>query len=290
MNPQNRTRMKNALLVPTDFSANAWQATLYAAHLATRYQWGIHLLHAYEPLTSAFAGQQFNEEMTGHANNKAVGDMDEVAARLAAQFPQLPITSACVQGALGKVLPDLAASGNTKFVVMGTRGASGLKGMVLGSNTFEIIQKSPVGVLAVPDSYSGFKLEKIGLLSNFKESEVEVLQTFISRTSASLEVVLLHVDEPGKTTDEKDAAYWTDTLRQRSGIDKIGYRIDQASARLDLSASVPQCIEHLTEEENIDLLLVSYNRRSFFRQLFSRNLTRSIAYNLTVPAFFHRVE
>ena len=266
--------MKNALLVPTDFSENAWQATLYAAQLATRYQWGIHLLHAYQPMTSAFAGQQFNEEMRGHAHNKAVGEIDEVAARLAAQFPQLSITSACVQGTLGNVLPDLVTSENTKFVVMGTRGASGLKSIVLGSNTFDVIQRSPVGVLAVPESYRGFKLDKIGVLSNFKESELEVLQTFISRTSASLEVVLLHVDEPGKTTDNEDADYWADTVRQRSGGEKISYRVDQASARLDVVASIPKCIEHLTEEENIDLLLVSYNRRSFFKQLFSKNLTR----------------
>lgn len=282
--------MKNALLVPTDFSENAWQATLYAAHLATRYQWGVHLLHAYQPLTSAFAGQQFNEEMRGHANNDAVSEIDAVAARLAAQFPKLPITSACVQGALANVLPELVTSENIKFVVMGTRGASGIKSIVLGSNTFDVIQRSPVGVLAVPDNYSGFKLEKIGLLSNFKESEVDLLQTFISRTSASLEVVLLHVDEPGKSTDEGDANYWAEAVRKRSGIEKISYRVDQASARLDSDASVPKCIEHLTNEENIDLLLVSYNRRSFFKQLFAKNLTRSIAYNLTVPAFFHRAE
>lgn len=287
---RNRFAMKNALLVPTDFSENAWQAALYAARLATHYKWGIHLLHAYEPLTSAFAGHEFNEAMSGHAYNKATSSIDEMAARLASLFPELPITSACVQGALGKVLPDLATSGNTKFVVMGTQGASGLKGIVLGSNTFEIIQKSPVGVLAVPNNYGSFKLEKIGVLSNFKETEIEVLETFISRTSGALEVVLLHVDEPGKKTDEKDANYWVETVQQRSGAQKISYRIDQASSRLDAGASIPKCIEHLTQEEKIDLLLVSYNRRSFFQQLFSRNLTRSIAYNLTVPAYFHRVE
>ncbi len=282
--------MKNALLVPTDFSANAWRATQYAAHLATRYQWDIHLLHAYQPMTSNFAGQQFNEEMIGHADNNAISEMDEVAARLASEFPHLHITSACIQGNLGKVLPDLAKSENIKFVVMGTKGASGLKSIVLGSNTFEIIQKSPVGVIAIPDNYDGFKLEKIGILSNFKESEIDALQTFTSRTSVALEVVLLHVSEPGKTTNEEDVNYWAESMRQKSGVETIRYRTEQASARLDANASIPKCIEHLTEEENIDILLISYNRRSFFRQLFSRNLTRSIAYNLTVPAFFHRVE
>lgn len=280
--------MKNALLVPTDFSTNAWKATRYAAQLASSYQWDIHLLHAYEPLTSNFAGQQFNEEMTGHASNKAIGEMDGVAAKLASEFPELHITTACIQGALGKVLPDLAKAENIKFVVMGTKGASGLKSIVLGSNTFEVIQKSPVGVIAIPDDYGDFRLRKIGVLSNFKETEVEMLQTFISRTSVALDVVLLHVSEPGKRTDENDVNYWSETIKQKTGIENVSYRTDQASARLDISASIPKCIEHLTEEENIDLLLVSYNRKSFFRQVFSRNLTRSIAFNLTVPAFFYR--
>lgn len=280
--------MKSALLVPTDFSPNAWKATQYAAHMATRYHWDVHLLHAYEPMTSNFASQQFNVEMTGHADNKAIDAMDGLSAQLASEFPNLPITTACIKGSLGKVLPELAKVNNIKFVVMGTKGASGIKGIVLGSNTFEIIQKSPIGVIAIPDNYVEFKLGKIGILSNFKESEIEVLRAFTSRTTAALDVVLLHVSEPGKKTDVNDVDFWTKTIKQKLGIETISYRTDQASNRLDINASVPKCIEHLSQIESIDLLLVSYNRRHFFQQLFSRNLTRSIAFNLTVPAFFHR--
>ncbi len=282
--------MRSALLVPTDFSENAWVAAQYAAHLATKYNWDIHLLHTYHAFTSAFAGPQFNEEMTEHASNKATDGMDGVAARLAEAFPNLLITSASIQGMLGDILPDIAQNEHIKFVVMGTKGATGLKHVILGSNTFEIIQKSPVGVLAIPETYTNFRLKKVGLLSNFKETEIELLQAFTNRTTTALEVVLLHVTEPDKPVDERDVDYWTTDIQQRSGIEKISYRTDSTLKGLDGSETIPQRIAYMVQEEDIDLLLVSYNRKGFFKQLFAKSLAKTIAHNLPVPAFFHRDE
>ena len=58
--------------------------------------------------------------------------------------------------------------------------------------------------------------------------------------------------------------------------------------RIDVKQPIPYCIEQMILEEGVDLLLLTYTRKSFFASLFSKSLTKSIANELTVPSFFMR--
>lgn len=75
------------------------------------------------------------------------------------------------------------------------------------SNTFEIIQKSPIGVIAVPHETNIFQLQKIGLLTNFKPDERTLLKTFTSRTGPAMKVSLLHVWENKEHPIEADITF-----------------------------------------------------------------------------------
>lgn len=282
--------MKNAILVPTDFSDNALVATRYAVNLASKFGWDIHLLHVYQTLRRALAGKEFNQEVEAHAAQKAADNMEVLEQQVKSMSEQLHVTSACIEGDLGHVVLGIIEEGNVKFIIMGTKGASGFKHAALGSNTYEIIQKSPIGVLAVPEVCEDFRLDKIGLLTNFKESEVQLLQAFISRATTGLDVVMMHIEEANKKQEEQSIRYWVDRVQYATQVRSITYRSSETIKRLDVRASIPQGINALIEEENVDLLLVSYNRKSFFKQLFSKSLTKAIAHNLAVPAYFKRDE
>lgn len=280
--------MKNALLVPTDFSDNAWVATRYAVNLALKFGWDIHLLHVYQTLRRALAGRAFNDEVEAHASQTAIDNMEKWEERVKSLSGELSVSSACIEGDLCHVVLGIIQEGNTKFVVMGTKGVSGFKQVALGSNTFEIIQKSPIGVLAVPEIYKEFRLDKVGLLTNFKESEVQLLEAFTSRATTGLDVIMLHIEEANKKQEEESIRYWVDRVQRATQVQSIAYRSSETIKRLDVQESIPQGISELIHESNIDLLLVSYNRKSFFKQLFSKSLTKVIAHSLSVPAYFKR--
>lgn len=280
--------MKNAILVPTDFSDNAWTATLYAAHLATKYNWRLHLLHTYREFSNARAGARFTEEVRTSMSETAVQNMEKTEADLRRQFPILEFTTACMHGDLSETALDLLQTNQYIFLIMGTKGAGRIKSATIGSNTFELIKKSPVGVLAVPEEYHHFQLKKIGLLTNFKETEAQLLRSFTARIQATLDLVLLHVTEKEESPAAADVAFWKDQILQRFPIRNIDYCEKNAVHRLDYNMPVPKCINWMIEKTETDLLLVSYNRKSFFAQLFSRSLTKSIAHNLTIPTFFIR--
>lgn len=280
--------MKNVILVPTDFSKNAWTATVYAAQLATKYNWKLHILHTYQEFSNTLAGIRFTEEIRASVLDTASQRMKQLETDLQARFPELVFTSACMLGDLSKTVLDLLRTDHYNFLIMGTKGAGRIKSATIGTNTFELIKKSPIGVLAVPEEYRDFKLEKIGILTNFKESEAQLLHSFIARIQATLNLSLLHVTEKEESPARSDIEFWKEQILQRFPVNNIDYCEKNAVYRLDYNMPVPKCIDWMIEKTAIDLLLVSYNRKSFFTQIFSRNLAQTIAHNVSIPTFFIR--
>lgn len=280
--------MKNAILVPTDFSDNAWAATAYAANLASKHNSRLHILHTYHEFSNARVGLQFTEEVRASMSETAAQNMEKLEVKLREQFPNLLFTSACMLGDLSQTILDLLRTEQYNFLVMGTKGAGRIKSATIGSNTFELIKKSPIGVLAVPETYTDFQLEKIGMLTNFKESEAQLLRSFTTRIQATLDLVLLHVTEKEASPATADVAFWKEQIAQRFPLNKIDYCEKNAVYRLDHHMPIPKCIDWMIEKMQVDLLLASYNRKSFFAQLFSRSLTKAIAHNLLIPTFFIR--
>lgn len=280
--------MKNVILVPTDFSDNAWTAIMYAANLATKYNWRLHVLHTYHEFSNARVGAKFTGEVRASMSETAAQNMEKLEIDLRVKSPKLVFTSACMLGDLSKTVLDLLQTDQYNFLVMGTKGAGRIKSATIGSNTFELIKKSPIGVLAVPEAYQNFRLEKIGVLTNFKESEAQLLRAFTARIQATLDLVLLHVTEKEESPAAEDVEFWKEQVVQRFPVRNIDYCEKNAVYRLDYNMPVPKCIDWMIEKMQVDLLLVSYNRKSFFAQLFSRSLTKSIAHNLLIPTFFVR--
>lgn len=280
--------MNNAILVPTDFSSNALVASKYAAFIATKFNCELRLLHVYTAYTRAMATPEFNEQLEAHAEKRAGQSMQQLRDQLRSLYPHLHITTACVRGRLTSEVLKIVSTGVIRFVIMGSTGASRLRNVAIGSNTFELIQQCPIGVLAVPDGYDNTKMGRLGMLTNFKESELALLDAFIARTTTALEVYLLHVSEAGKTPSDVDIEFWKDVVYRRSDVKRVLFKWEEAAKRLDTADSIPNCIDKMILQNELDLLLVSYNRKSFFRQLFSKSLTKAIVKGLSIPTYFKR--
>lgn len=280
--------MKKTILVPTDFSDNAWTAIRYAAQMALHYNWTVHVLHTYMPFSSAFAGKEFNDEFFDVQTEKANNAMKALLTKLRNEFPELDIKTSCKTGLLGEVLPELAGEAKNELVVMGTKGATGLKHVILGSNTFEIIRKSPIPVVAVPDTQVDFKWGNIGLLTNFKQSEIDTLQTFIGIGGKPEKLTLLHLIEKGSSIGKDDLEIWKTRIQEHTQIRDINFKTEAMVNRMDVKEEFPDYVFQMTHSAGLDILIVTNERRSFFANLFSRNLVKALAHQLTTPIFFNR--
>ncbi|WP_172462471.1 universal stress protein [Sphingobacterium multivorum] len=87
--------------------------------------------------------------------------------RIDDEFPDLRCKTVSLAGNLEKTVLNLLQEKEYHFIVMGAKGKGMIQKAVLGSNTFALIKKSPIGVLAVPITFQKFGLQNIALLSNF---------------------------------------------------------------------------------------------------------------------------
>jgi universal stress protein A len=141
----------NTILVPTDFSADAETALSTATDLARIFHARIVLLHAYHvdvPVVSQMAGgyslpQGFYEDLRSHSTAR----VEKLAKEVAAEGIEATGIALFEPASLGIVAQ--AQSLPADLIVMGTRGLTGLKHVVLGSVAERVVRLAPCPVLTV---------------------------------------------------------------------------------------------------------------------------------------------
>ncbi|KGE12663.1 universal stress protein [Sphingobacterium deserti] len=278
--------MNNTLLVLTDFSDNAWSGIRYSAFLAEQFQWKLHILHTYTLSANLTFQDHFGEDMAEVQREERESKVDILLTNLTALHPHCNVTTACMQGDVADTVLNLLQENSYTFVVMGTAGASGLKKRTLGSNTLNMIKCCPLGIIAVPEQLEQSKLEKVGLLTNFKNNERTLLQSLTDRVPRSLDLLLMHVTEKDITAAPETITSLTTAFDDKLQLNSIKYIEKNAVYRLDYYMPIPRAIDWMIEKEGVDLLLVCYNRKSFFTRFISRNLPKYISNNLLIPTYF----
>jgi nucleotide-binding universal stress UspA family protein len=270
--------MNNTILVPTDFSSNAWVAIEYAAQLGLDKKKKLVLLHAFNPFYSSFTSMEHNLQMLEETEKIVNAEMELISEKLKSQYPTLEFECLCLEGNLNEVIVRESKDNLFDLIVMGTKGATGLVYALMGSNTFDVINKSQIPVLAVPNE-SVYNLQKVGVLSNYKNSEIAVLTNFIKIVGKEFSAVLLHVHEEANGFEQAYAEAWKELVKDETGLQDLSYNVGRGD-------KVREVVNKMMEEEKVDLLLVTNNAKSFIKSLFGRDIVKSLALKPQVPILF----
>jgi nucleotide-binding universal stress UspA family protein len=140
------------ILVPTDFSASAMQALQFAVDVATKSRGHIHMIHIVDlPLI-----KDSILSPTLYVADSIVKDSVEAAQKGFDKAIQkykdkdVKITYSVEYGNPSMAILKLIEDQKSDLVVMGTKGASGLKEILVGSNTEKIVRGSKVPVISIP--------------------------------------------------------------------------------------------------------------------------------------------
>lgn len=143
--------MFTTILWATDGSDEADRALVYAVELAQHDHAQLHVVHIVEKLVGGRAtGQplQINE--------------DDLVAKVEAQTKQITVEHgvdaslhvvAEITGHVAARVAEIADETNADLVVVGTRGRSALRGLLLGSVTQGLLHTARCPVLAVPPTH-----------------------------------------------------------------------------------------------------------------------------------------
>lgn len=139
------------ILVPVDGSQGASAAARFAAELAGLCKGTLHLLHVYDSPTATSLGLRSlsREELEKVLESKATLSFAGAREAIGDDFPELTITQ---QGELGDPAPTIlryAHSGDYDLIVIGRRGLTPMKELLLGSVSSRVLHNAGIPVTVV---------------------------------------------------------------------------------------------------------------------------------------------
>lgn len=276
-----------SIVIPTDFSENADNATRYALSINKKLNADVHLFHAYVLPVYATDVPVISPDLAS-VKSDSMSSLQKLSSRLRKEFPesQEKIHVSISAGYPETEIPDFSKTKNASLVIMGTTGASGMKETLFGTNTASVIGKLDCPLLVVPKGANFSGIKKIVFATNFAENDAENVEAIVNFARYfDSEVILLHISvgNLNKPFEYNSIETFCQRMKESYGYEKIRFKMIE-------NPNVEEGIEHFIDEEKVDLLAMTNRHRSVFQKLFDRSLTRKVALHTHVPLMVFHVK
>ena len=274
--------MDKRILIPTDFSKNALNATRYALDLYAKLNCEFYFLNVFrldsyttntliipEPGSAEFeAAKRVSEE-----GFTKLMDMLE----LHRDNPKHSFHTISSFNFLSEAIKQNIASKDIELVVMGTQGATGAKGIIFGSNTVNAMEKiRECPVMAIPEDLRFSAPKEIVFPTNyksiFKRKELNYL----------LEIAMMHQTSISVLYFKKETALDEEQETNKQLLDDILINVDHSFHTLT-DKDVARGITSFVESRNSDMIAFINKKHFLFNSIFSRPLVKEIGYDAKVP-------
>ena len=193
-----------SILCPVDLSEQSRHGLLWASAIAQRRGGELTVLSVVEPLLAQAAGIRFGVDLSRTEAEPALREFVD------ATLPEgvLQESRVRMEVTVGDPAEAILQTGRrlkTGLIVMGTHGLGGLRKLLLGSTTEQVLRRTEWPVLAVPPGavsvpaveHPGVQLRRILLATDFRESAMAAMQWAGDLAfDISVPLVLAHVVEP----------------------------------------------------------------------------------------------
>tara|TARA_R110000822_G_scaffold73684_4_gene177099 strand:+ start:1391 stop:2242 length:852 start_codon:yes stop_codon:yes gene_type:complete len=277
--------MKNILL-PTDFSDNAWNAIFTALKLYADVKCTFLILHAYEPKALNMLGQKSQQRLGIIYDSLALNaaqELEKILSYLSENHnnPNHRFETISKSDTLEGAVKELVSTKDIDLVVMGTQGATGAKEIFMGSNTVKVLkQLNNISILVVPKDYNFQKLKTLVFPTDYtrKYEKFELLpMTELTKLwNATIQVIHVAVEFILNDVQEANQKILEERL--------AGY--NYSLHELGFDGNIAQSVEQYVAETRADLLTMVRYHHNFWERIIDEPVIKKIAFHSTVPVLF----
>jgi len=276
------------ILIPTDFSTTSENAIDFAVAFAKKENAVIILLHAYHVTypVSDFSGEIVAQEIS-ETKQIAEEKLQQLCLKIM-QTDKVKCERVCKEGLATDMILEASRKMHPDFIVMGTKGASGIKEVLLGSNTAKVIERAQHPVIAVPEGALFHGIRQITYATNYYVSDIDAIRK-LSEIAEPFKAVIniLHISD-GEYIPESE----NELLKQF--VSKVSKKVDYKnfSYQLIFGQNVEEELNNYLRNNSTDLLSMSTLHRNLVDKIFGKSITKKLAYHTNVPllAFHHKKE
>jgi nucleotide-binding universal stress UspA family protein len=266
------------ILVPTDFSENAGNAMRYAIELAKQERARIVLVHAFDltqviPYTSGL----FVANDIQSIEKNAVAGLEQACSEI--QNSKIECEYLNTEGAVVSVILHTIGTINPDLVVMGTKGAGGIKEMLLGTNTAAVMEQAQCPVIGVPEKAVFKGIRKISYAADYQVCDLDALKALTGIAgSFQAGISILHIsdNEQNRVFEESCMEEFKKKVKKTVGFEPLSFK-------LEFGLHVQDVLEKYIDAESPDLLAMSIRHRTLLEKICGRSVTKQMMFHSHVP-------
>jgi len=273
------------ILVPIDFSEQAEYACKVAATIAKKTDSEIILLHMLDIPTTSI-------DPTSGGNLTGGGQSIYYLKHIHKEFEKFKafsffdglnvIESVRFHKAFNGVIEE-SKKNDVDLIVMGSQGATGLKGMLVGSNTEKVVRHSHIPVLVIKQDIENFKFNDMIFASDFGTESKENFQKILDFTSTF--DVKLHLLFINTIINFESTKVSKDRLKKYiSSFDVKNFTINIYN-----DTTIEEGILNFGKEMGADLIGIYTHGRSGLSQLFNESISKELANHALRPVITFKV-
>jgi nucleotide-binding universal stress UspA family protein len=272
-----------SIVFPTDFSKCAGNALSYTIGLAEKLNVKI-ILHNSCHLP-AFSEQIPLENMSEEqVIMDASVSMEELVKESRLIEKKIQYETNINFGMATDDIVSVAKEKKADFIVMGTKGATGLEKVMIGSNASSVIEKATCPVITIPDDAKYRELRKIVFAADYNSNDADTISFLATLAKPyDAEILVVHISPiTGTDTLERDRFHdFKEMIKTKVPYSRISFQ-------LAVGLNLADDIDFIIDEQKADMLALTNRKRNIFTKLFSPSLTKRMSFHTHIPVIsFH---
>jgi len=260
------------ILIPTDFSVQAEFAYLMVKNLGSKLPVDIHFLHVLNVPDTVTMDRQGNIQTCGEIDVRYVEQQRDIALRKLESLKTLYGQDIETHLALGKTIDTVigvAAAHGFDLIVMGTKGASGIKDIISGTDTQMIVRRSQVPVLSLMCDRSDLQIQNLLLVHDFSENgnqDMKLMHRILAAFGAKV-----HLLQVASTKDSEDS------IRRNMDLFAKANGLETYEAHVLHDRDVESGVIHFNQMHNIDIVCMgTHGKGGWFHSSTTEKLVKHL--------------
>jgi len=274
--------MKNVLL-PTDFSENSWNAIKYALDFHEKIDCNFFLLYVNKLGNVILNDAPYlptQDVIEAVYTKPSKVQLRKMLRRIAAskfQNKKHKFYTISDYNFFVDAIREHVKEKKIDLIVMGTKGASGLKKIIIGSNTGDVITKVHCTTLVVPEKATYTKIEEIAFPTDFalqyNVNTLEPILKIIQDHQAELRVV--HVSKKATKLNR-------DQIKNKDLLEDY-FNSSEPSFHFLINENIEAAIQCFVESRDVNMITMVAKNLNYFQQILFHSKVEEISYHINIP-------
>ena len=279
------------ILVPTDFSEQAGYALDFAYQIALKSTAEIILINVvdYPGLSSIWGGgmnviggaepplDNLDESFINNLLNRSKDEIRAMTLRL--DPGSVKIKQVVEVGNPYFVITEKIEQENVNLVIMGTKGASGLEEVLIGSNTERVVRHANCPVITIKKKRDYTKIHNIAFASNFEGDQAHVVEElFKLQDIFKAKLHLVKINTPNNFETNR-------TINKEMKIFVEKYNISNYSLNIYNDYIEEDGIVYFCEDIGADMIALATHGRTGIMHLLSGSIAEDIVNHAKRPVW-----